>query len=129
MKLGYTILYVDDVPVTLQAWRDAFGLTIDYTHEDGIYGELATGETTLAFSETEFGRGHFEDDETRAIFDGSPKRFEVGLVTDDVQAAYDRAIASGMRAVRPPFDQPWGQTVCWVSDTNGILVELSSPVS
>jgi lactoylglutathione lyase len=117
------------VPATLTAWRDAFGLTVDYAHEDGIYGELATGETTLAFAETEFGRGHFEDAETRAMFDGPPRRFEVGLVTEDVLGAYDRATASGMRAVRPPFEQPWGQTVCWVRDANGILIELSSPVT
>ena len=129
MKLGYTILYVDDVPATLAAWRDALGLTVAYAHEDGIYGELATGETTLAFSETEFGRGHFEDTETRAMFDGAPRRFEIGLVAEDVQAAYDRALATGMRDVRAPFEQPWGQTVCWVKDTNGILIELSSPVT
>lgn len=128
MKLGYTILYVDDVPATLAAWCDAFGLTVAFTHEDGMYGELATGETTLAFAETEFGRSHFEDAATRAMFDGAPRRFEIGLVTEDVQAAYARATGSGMRAVRSPSEQPWGQTVCWVGDTNGILIELASPM-
>ncbi|MGB0590234.1 MAG: VOC family protein [Myxococcota bacterium] len=128
MKFGYTILYVDDVPETLRAWREAFELSIAYTHEDTIYGELATGETTLAFAETAFGRSHFEDEATRAMFDGAPRRFEVGLVTEDVEAAYARALSSGMGAVRPPFQQPWGQTVCWVSDANGILIELSSPM-
>ena len=129
MKLGYTILYVEDVPATLAAWRDAFALTVAYTHEDGIYGELETGETTLAFAEVEFGRSHFDDPAARAMFDGPPRRFEIGLVTEDVHAAHNRALATGMRDVRAPFEQPWGQTVCWVSDANGILVELSSPMT
>ena len=128
MKLGYTILYVDDVPATLAAWRDAFSLEIAYEHEDGIYGEMATGETTLAFAEREFGRGHFEDAATRAMFDGAPRRFEIGFVTEDVHAAYKHATASGMQPVKAPEEKPWGQVVAWVRDDNGVLVELASPM-
>jgi lactoylglutathione lyase len=128
MKLGYTILYVDDVPATLAAWRDAFGLAVAYEHEDGIYGELETGDTTLSFAETEFGRSHFDDDETRAMFDRPPSRFEIGLVTEDVEAAFAHATASGMSPVVAPLTKPWGQVVGWVRDANGILVELASPM-
>ena len=127
MKLGYTILYVDEVSATLERWRDAFGLEIAYSDDEGIYGELSTGETTLAFAEREFGRGHFEDVDARALFDGAPRRFELGLICDDVEAAYARACAAGMRPTRAPFMQPWGQSVAWVMDPNGVLVELSSP--
>jgi lactoylglutathione lyase len=129
MKLGYTILYVDDVPATLAAWQKAFGLALAYEHEDGIYGEMATGETTLSFAQTEFGRGHFEDADTRAMFDRPPSRFEIGLVTEDVPSAYAQATASGMTAINPPHQKPWGQTVAWVRDPNGILVELASPMA
>ena len=128
MKLGYTILYVDDVPVTLAAWRKAFGLVVSYEHEDGIYAELETGETTLSFAQTEFGRDHFEDSDTRALFDGPPSRFEIVLVTQDVKAAYITATMAGMTAVNPPLEKPWGQTVAYVRDPNGILVELASPM-
>ncbi len=128
MKLGYTILYVDDVGATLAAWRDAFGLEVAYEHEDGIYGELETGDTTLSFAETEFGRSHFEDADTRALFDGSPRRFEIGLVTPDVPAAYAHAVAAGMRPTVAPTVKPWGQTVAWVRDANGVLIELASPM-
>lgn len=126
MKLGHVILYVDDVPATLDAWHAAFGLGVLYRHEDGIYGELETGETTLSFAETEFGRGHFEDPETRALFDGRPSRFEIGLTVDDVHASHERAIAAGMTNALAPRTKPWGQTVAWVKDANGILVELAS---
>ena len=128
MKFGYTILYVDHVGVTLAAWQEAFGLSLAYEHEDGIYGELKTGATTLSFAQTEFGRNHFEDAETRAMFDRAPSRFEIGLVTQDVQGAYARATAAGMTAVNAPQEKPWGQKVAWVRDANGILVELASPM-
>ena len=128
MKLGYTILYVDDVAATLTQWEQAFGLTRRFLHESGIYGEMETGDTTLSFAEREFGRAHFTDDETRAMFDSHPRLFEIGLVTDDVQAAWEVAIRAGVRGLVAPKVQPWGQTVCWLRESNGILVELASPM-
>ncbi len=127
MQLAYTILYVDDVPKTLELWNKAFGLEIDHSDEDGLYGELNTGDTTLAFAEKEFGKSHFEDSATHAIFEGPPRRFEIGLVTPEVDAAFERACKAGMTCVRAPVRQAWGQRVAWLSDINGILIELSSP--
>jgi catechol 2,3-dioxygenase-like lactoylglutathione lyase family enzyme len=48
MKFGYTIIYVSDVQVSLTFFEKAFGFKIRFVHESG-YGELETGETTLAF--------------------------------------------------------------------------------
>lgn len=126
VKLGYLILYVDHVPATLEAWKAAFGLEIHWLHEDRNYGELATGDTTISFAETEFGRAHFTDEATRASFDRKPARFEIGLTVPDVQIAFERAVASGMTPIVSPVEKPWGQVVGWVSDANGILVELGS---
>jgi uncharacterized glyoxalase superfamily protein PhnB len=128
MHLGYTIVYVDDVAATLTAWEAAFGLTRKFLHPSGEYGELDTGATTLAFAGRAFGRGHFTDEVTLAMFDGPPARFEIGLVTEDVAAAWEVALKNGMTAVVPPAEKPWGQTVAWVRDPEGILVELASPM-
>jgi len=127
MELGYTILYVDDVRATLDAWTHAFGLTQRFCTPEGTYGELETGSTILSFAEREFGRDHFTDEAVRASFDGRPARFEIGFLTDDVPAAYEHAIQHGMRPVNAPMTKPWGQVVGWVVDPNGILVELSTP--
>ena len=127
MRFAFTILYVENVAVTVAIWQAAFGLDVDYLHDDKIYAELNTGETKLCFAELEFGRSHFEDASTRAMFDRVPSRFEIGLVTNDVQAQYAQAISAGMVEVRSPFTQPWGRVVAWLQDPNGILIELSSP--
>lgn len=128
MKLGYTILYVDDVAGTLAAWERAFGLERRFLHESGGYAELETGATTLSFAGREFGRSHFTDERTRAMFDEAPARFEIGLVTDDVGAAWAKALEGGMEPVVEPSVKPWGQTVAWVRDSEGILVELATPM-
>jgi lactoylglutathione lyase len=128
MKYGYTILYVDDVPGTLAVWEQAFGLKRRFVTPEGDYGELETGETVISFAEREFGRNHFTDELTRSLFNGEPQRFEIGFVTDDVPAAFDRAISDGMTAVVDPVEKSWGQIVGWVRDPNNILVELASPM-
>lgn len=128
MQFGYTIVYVDDVSATIAAWEAAFGLDRKFLHPDGGYGEMETGATTLSFAEREFGRSHFTDEVTRALFDGAPARFEIALITPDVAAAWKRALDNGMTAVVEPTTKPWGQTVGWVRDPEGILIELASPM-
>ncbi len=128
MKLGYAILYVDDVTASVEAWEAAFGLERSFVHESGVYAEMQTGGTTLSFAEREFGKSHFTDEATVASFDAAPARFEIGLVTDDVDAAFARATGAGMAAVVAPAVKPWGQTVAWVKDADGILVELATPM-
>jgi lactoylglutathione lyase len=126
ITFGYLILYVDDVLGTLQAWETALGLKRRYVHEDGNYAEFGTGDTVISLAETGFGRDHFTDDATRAMFDRKPSRFEVGFTVQDVQVAFDHAVANGMTPVVAPVTKPWGQVVGWVSDANGILIEFGS---
>ena len=49
-------------------------------------------------------------------------------MTEDVPGAWKTAVASGMTAVVEPKEMPWGQTVGWVRDGEGILIELASPM-
>jgi uncharacterized glyoxalase superfamily protein PhnB len=53
---------------------------------------------------------------------------ELALVSDDVATAYAVAIAAGAVGVREPEEKPWGQTVAYVRDPDGVLVELCSPM-
>ena len=53
---------------------------------------------------------------------------EIALVTDDVAAAVARAVEAGARLVQEATAMPWGQTIAYVGDLNGFLVELCTPV-
>ena len=126
MQFGYTILYVDDVPATLAFYGQAFGLTTRYTHESGSYGELETGATALAFVShallTQIGKTPQSPQLDRPTS-------EIALVTDDVAAAVKRAVDAGAKPVQAPTAMPWGQTIAYVGDCNGFLVEICTPVS
>ena len=54
---------------------------------------------------------------------------EIAWITDDPYKAYQTAISAGAEPVHPPSLKPWGQTVAYVRDLNGCLVEIGSPLN
>ena len=126
MQFGYTILYVDDVPATLAFYGKAFGLSTRYTHESGSYGELETGATALAFVSHALLRQIGKTPQPPLL---DKPASEIAFVTDDVAAAVERAVGAGATLVQPPTGMPWGQTIAYVGDRNGFLVEICTPVA
>lgn len=127
MKLGYTILYVKDVPRAVAFYEDAFGLTRRFVHEAGMYAEMDTGATTLSFAAYGLAKSNLPCGFRENCPSEPPAGFEIAFVTDDVQAAYERALAVGATGVCPPKAKPWGQIVAFVRDKDGITVELCTP--
>jgi lactoylglutathione lyase len=126
MQFGYTILYVDDVPATLAFYGQAFGLTTRYMHESGSYGELETGATALAFVSHTLLRQIGKTPQLPVL---DKPTSEIAFVTDDVAAAVKRAVDAGAKPVQEPTAMPWGQTIAYVGDCNGFLVEICTRVS
>lgn len=128
MKFGYTIIYVADVPGTIEFYETAFGLTRRFIHESNLYAELETGDTVLAFAGLEAAEMN-----GLAILPNEPAGtaagWEICFVTDDVGAAFEQAVAKGCTPVSNPDEKPWGQTVSYVRDLNGCIVEIASPIS
>jgi lactoylglutathione lyase len=128
VRFGYTILYVTDVAATVRFYEAALGLTCRFVHESGLYSEMETGTTVLAFA-----------GEAMAEMNGFAIRanrksdlaagFELAFVFDDPHAAYASALAAGASPVKPPEQKPWGQTVGYVRDLNGCLIEICSAVT
>lgn len=110
MKLGYTIVYVPDVKASLQFFERAFGFAVKFLHESGTYGELATGETTLAFAAHELGHTNFPGGHVEASASDRPLGMELGLVTADVKAAHAQAIQAGASELAPHSQKPWGNS-------------------
>ncbi len=127
MKLGYTILYVKDVPRSVAFYEDAFGLGRRFVHEAGMYAEMDTGTTALAFAANGLAKSNLPCGFRENSPSAPPAGFEVAFITDDVQAAYDRALAAGAIPVAPPAIKSWGQTVAFVRDKDGIVIELCTP--
>lgn len=127
MKFGYTIIYVSDVESTINFYEKAFGLKQHFLHESKQYGELSTGDTRLAFASELLAESNgvkFIKNDPKSFAAG----FEIGLVSNDVKSSYNHAINNGAINVKEPMIKPWGQEVAYVSDLNGIIVEICSPM-
>jgi catechol 2,3-dioxygenase-like lactoylglutathione lyase family enzyme len=128
MQLGHVIIYVADVEKTVAFYERAFGLKRRFVHESGAYAELETGATALGFvSESELSATghHFRPNKQ----DDSPAGAEIVFVVEDVSGAFEHAVAAGALPYAKPEEKPWGQTVSYVRDNNGFLVELCSKIS
>jgi lactoylglutathione lyase len=125
MKLKYAILYAENVPETLAFYERAFGLRREMLHEGGDYGQLDTGNTSLAFSSLKL-----MADLGKSPANADPKApvFEIAFETNDVKAALRRAVDAGARLVQDVRTEPWGQTTSYVTDMNGFLIEICSPI-
>lgn len=125
MKFGYTILYVQDVKSSLDFYEKAFGFKTKFLHEGGDFGELDTGATALAFTSrqlmTQLGKNP-------SAADAKSPCFEIAFTTPDVVAAVAQAVAAGAPLVQAPEHMPWGQTVAYVADLDGFLVEICTPM-
>jgi uncharacterized glyoxalase superfamily protein PhnB len=129
LKLGWTILHVADVAGTVAFYERAFGLERRFVDPAGEYAEMATGATTLAFA------AHALVDRLGAhphsAASAPPHGTEIALVAeaDAVHAAWERAVTAGAVVVKPLATMPWGQTVGFVRDPNGFLVEICTPTA
>jgi lactoylglutathione lyase len=127
MKFGYTIIYVADVKASLSFFEKAFGLKTRFIHESG-YGELETGETTLAFASHDLGSSNLSSGYIAGDKSIKPLGVEIALITDSVVEAHAHAVAIGATSLLEPIEKPWGQTVSYIRCPDGTLVELCSPL-
>jgi len=130
MKFRYTLLYVQDVAASLRFYEKAFGLRTRFLAEGGQYGELEVeGPVSLGFVGNAQAAGNLPDGFVANNAKARPGGFEIGLVTEDVEAAFARAVKAGAQPAAAPTAKPWGQTIAYVRDRDGILVELCSSVT
>jgi uncharacterized glyoxalase superfamily protein PhnB len=128
VKLDGIMIWVRDVPATVAFYQAAFGLELQMMNDDKQYAQLTTGETTLSFADETAAKGTGVTVRPNRL-DADAPAVQLAFVADDVEAAYQQAVAAGATAEVPLTTKPWGQTLGYVRDINGFLVELSSPAA
>ena len=128
MRFGYAIAYVEDPERTAGFWERAFGLKKRFVHESGQYAEMETGATVLALASNELGESNLPGGFRKTDSAEPPAGIEIALVADDVEVAFRSALEAGAAAVTEPKTKPWGQTVAYVRDPDGVLVEIGDEV-
>jgi lactoylglutathione lyase len=104
-KLAYTIFYVDNVPDSLAFYERAFGFARKFLHEEGDWGELDTGSTSLSFCSHKLLR---QTGKTPSHPSAGKPCFEIALTTADVAAAVSHAVQAGASLIQPPEQMPLG---------------------
>src|SRR5258705_13833072 len=126
-KFSYTILYVQDVTRSIEFYEAAFGFKRKFIAPGNSYGELDTGNTTLSFASIELAISNLKNGFKESSMKQKPFAFEIAMTTDDVEKLYKQAIKCGAIAEAAPAVKPHGQTVSYVRDPDGFLVEICSP--
>ncbi|WP_158961373.1 VOC family protein [Myroides fluvii] len=123
IKYSYTIMYVKHVEATVAFYESAFGFERKFITPEGDYAELISGETTLAFASADLAQSNLAKGYT-AVSKEQVMGIELGFVVDNVTEALNKAIEAGATLYEPLKVKPWGQSVAYVIDCNGFLIEL-----
>jgi len=129
IKFRYTIFYVQEVESALSFYEHVFDFQRKFIAPDGSYGELITGETTLSFASLELAKTNLAKEFIESNPRNKPFAMEIGFTTLEVDALVAKAVKAGATLVAPSSIKPWGQTVAYVRDPNGFLVEICTPMS
>ncbi len=128
IQFAYTILYVKDVPKTLDFYKQAFGFEEKILTPENDYGEINSGITTLAFANLDLGKSNFKKGFLESKLDNKPFGFELAFTTSDVEETMKNAILNGATLLSEAATKPWGQKVGYLRDLNGFIIEICSPI-
>lgn len=128
IKFAYTILYVKDVTKTVEFYEKAFGFNRKFITPENDYAELLVGETTLSFASITLAQSNLKDGFIESNLSNKPFGIEIGFTTDNVEETIATAINVGAALVEDPKTKPWGQTVAYIRDLDGFLIELCTPI-
>ena len=119
-RLGYVILYVEDLEASVAFYRDVVGLPYKFT--DAGYAEFGTDGTRFALYE----RRRAEWLTGRTVTPGPAA--EIVLIVEDVDAYADRLASLGVSVLSGPADRPRGHRTLHVADPDGFIVEFAEEI-
>ncbi|HTE33141.1 MAG TPA: VOC family protein [Chryseolinea sp.] len=128
IKFSYTILYVPDVTATISFYEKAFDLKRKFITPDNSYGELDTGDTTLSFASIPQANSNLKSGFVVGNLKDKPLGFEIAFATNEVEKVYRKAVKAGAIPETEATVKPHGQTVAYVRDPNGFLIEICTPI-
>ena len=128
IQFAYTILYVADVEKSIVFYEKAFGFERKFITPEKDYGELLTGNTSIAFASTTLASGNLKQGFIESSLEQKPFATELGFVTYAVEETVQQALRYGAQIVEKPKQKPWGQTVAYIRDIDGFLIEICTAV-
>ena len=126
MRLDGFGLFVNDMGKMIRFYRDVLDFEIKEGEDTSNVYLVKDGTLFLLY-----GRNDFEKMTSRKYeyIKGLNGHFEIALYVDtfeEVDKAYEDAIAKGAASVLEPETEPWGQRTCYIADPEGNLIEIGS---
>lgn len=117
MKPRALTLFVTDPSAAVRAVSDAFGWNVD--SDFGTFASLTTGESGLPL--------WFNAPEAPG---GESRNLVIHVAVDDVDAAFNAAVASGGTSTREPQDMDYGERSAYIilDELPDITFDLSKPL-
>ncbi|WP_420573534.1 VOC family protein [Kordia sp.] len=128
IQYAYTILYVSDVSKTIEFYKKAFGFEQKFLTPENDYGEIKSGNTTIAFSNLELGNSNFKNGFLESKLSEKPFGVELAFTTSEVEKVMDNAIENGAVLLAQAVTKSWGQQVGYLRDLNGFIIEICTPI-
>jgi catechol 2,3-dioxygenase-like lactoylglutathione lyase family enzyme len=129
IALKFCNITVNDVDESLPFYRDALGLEVRNDIANGGFRWVTLGSPDqpgleLVLSAPHAGRSQADGDAMQELL---VKGTMPSLVfrTDDVDALYERVLASGAEVLQEPMDQGWGPRDCAFRDPSGNTVRIA----
>ncbi len=130
LTLSQCFVLVHDPELALAFYRDALGLELrnDVARDDFRWLTVgAASQPGVAIVLTNYLNGSPADGDALAALLAKGALNGVHFHTDDLDATFEKLLASGTEIVQEPTDQPWGTRDCAVRDPSGNLVRIDQP--
>ena len=128
MKYSHTLLYVADVAQTMTFYTEAFGFSAKFTTPELDYGEIITGEVVIGFASYELAHSNLKNGFQKSSVAEKPFGIELCFTSENIEADIAKALAAGAIEVEPITEKVWGQSIAYLRDINGFLIEIGTPM-
>jgi len=129
ISLKYTQVTVSDTAESMAFYRDALGLNVIQDVASGEFHWVTMGAGTaddhcIVLSVPHAGRSQADGDALQELLTKGVLPMLV-FNTDDLDAAFERARATGAEVLQEPIVQPWGPRDCAFRDPSGNMIRIN----
>jgi uncharacterized glyoxalase superfamily protein PhnB len=130
LSLSQCFVIVDDSERALAFYRDTLGLEQRNDVAKGDFFWITVGAASqpgVSIVLTNYLNGSPADGEALAALVAKGALNGVHFHSDDLDATFEKLVASEAEIVQEPTDQPWGTRDCAVRDPSGNMVRIDQP--
>ena len=126
MRLDGFGLFVEDMAKMIQFYRDVLGFEIKEAEDTSNVYLVKDGTLFLLYGRKDFEKMTNRRYEYVKAVNGHTEMALYVDTFDEVDAAFQNAVAHGATPILNPVLEPWGQRTCYIADPEGSLIEIGS---